>query len=185
MKAQRSDAARNTARVLEAAARLFRERGAEDVTMEDIARAAGIGKATLYRRFPDRAAVAVALLDAHERELQERMIRGEPPLGPGAPPVERLVAFYAAMVDLLEAHGHLVLATEVGHRRFSVGAYGFWRAHVLSLLREADVADPEALVDLLLAPVAPDVYRFQRRDRRIGLKRVRSGLEQLARQVLG
>lgn len=71
--------------------------------MEDLARAAGVGKGTLYRRFPDRASIAVALLDEHERTLQERLLRGPPPLGPGAPPAERLAAFYAAMVDLLLA----------------------------------------------------------------------------------
>ena len=64
---ERADAARNRARVLAAAERLFAERGAADVTMEDIARAAGVGRGTLYRRYPDRAAIAVALLDEHER----------------------------------------------------------------------------------------------------------------------
>src|SRR5690348_10128663 len=98
---ERADAARNRARVLDAAARLFAEKGAGDTTMDDIARAAGVGRATLYRRYPDRASIALALLDEHERALQERLIRGEPPLGPGAPPAERLAAFYRAMVDLL------------------------------------------------------------------------------------
>lgn len=185
MRAERADAARNTARVLEAAARLFAERGAADVSMEEIARAAGVGKATLYRRFPDRASIAVALLDAHERRLQELMIRGEPPLGPGAPPVDRLAAFYGAMADLLEQHGHLVLGTEVGHDRFVVGAYSFWRAHVLTILREARLDDPDAMVDLLLAPVAPDVYLHQRRTLGLGARRVRRALDELAHRVLG
>src|SRR5215211_380375 len=124
---ERADAARNRAKVLAAAETLFTERGAANVTMEDIARAAGVGKGTLYRRYPDRASIAVALLDDHERDLQERLLRGPPPLGPGGPPAERLGAFYAAMVDLLERHGHLALGAEEGERRFATGAYGFWR----------------------------------------------------------
>src|SRR5690348_11279776 len=98
--------------------------------MDDIAKAAGVGRGTLYRRYPDRAAIAAALLDSHERELQAQLLAGEPPLGPGAPPAERLAAFYAAMVRLLERHAHLVLGTEIGHSRLQTGAYGFWRAHV-------------------------------------------------------
>ena len=127
---ERADAARNRAKILAAAEELFTARGAADVTMEDIARTAGVGRGTLYRRYPDRAAIAVALLDEHERRLQESLLRGDPPLGPGAPPAERLAAFYAAMVDLLDRHAHLVLGTEVGHSRFKTGAYGFWHTHV-------------------------------------------------------
>nr|WP_255559554.1 TetR/AcrR family transcriptional regulator [Mumia sp. zg.B17] len=54
--------------------------------MNDIARAAGVGRGTLYRRYPDRASIATALLDEHERRLQEALLSGPPPLGPGARP---------------------------------------------------------------------------------------------------
>ncbi|MFD0890242.1 helix-turn-helix domain-containing protein, partial [Streptosporangium algeriense] len=43
---ERADAARNRARILEAAERLFAAKGAPNVTMEDIARAAGVGRGT-------------------------------------------------------------------------------------------------------------------------------------------
>jgi AcrR family transcriptional regulator len=165
---ERADAARNRQRVLAAAEELFARRGAGNVTMEEIARAAGVGKGTLYRRYPDRASIAVALLDEHERALQERLLGGPPPLGPGAPPAERLAAFYAAMVDLLERHVHLALGAETGERRFATGAYGFWRAHVHALLLEARGQGSEngwldAMVDALLAPLAPELYQYQRR----------------------
>ncbi|GAA4608721.1 TetR/AcrR family transcriptional regulator [Actinoplanes octamycinicus] len=159
---ERADAARNRAKVLAAAASLFAAGDSRAVTMEDIARAAGVGRGTLYRRYPDVASIAAALLDDHERTLQHELMQGEPPLGPGAPPHERLAAFFAAMVDLLEQHSHLVLGAEAGPRRFAVGAYGFWRAHVLALLRQAGVADPDALADSVLAPLAPEVFRHQR-----------------------
>jgi AcrR family transcriptional regulator len=181
---ERADAARNRQRVLDAAAELFAARGARNVTMGDIASAAGVGRGTLYRRYPDIASIARALLDEHERCLQEKLIRGGPPLGPGAPPAERLAAFYAAMVDLLESHIHLALGAEVGEARFATGAYGFWRVHVRTLLKDAGVPDPVPLVDSLLAPLAPDVYSYQRHDRRISARRIRTGLEHLAHQVL-
>ncbi|MFF4579997.1 TetR/AcrR family transcriptional regulator [Streptomyces sp. NPDC001389] len=176
---ERADAARNRAKVLSAAAELFAAGDPRSVTMEDIARAAGIGRGTLYRRYPDVTSIAAALLDEHERRLQEELLRGTPPLGPGAPPAERLAAFYAAMVDLLDTHGHLVLGAETGEKRFTVGAYGFWRVHVLVLLRESGAPDPEALVDGLLAPLAPEVF-LQQRAQGVTPDRIKAALGRLA-----
>ena len=181
----RADAARNREKVLSAAARLFAAKGARNVTMADIAQAADVGRATLYRRYPDVASIATALLDAHERDLQEHLLRGEPPLGPGAPPAARLTAFYAAMVDLLEQHYELVLGTEVGQSRLRTGAYGFWRAHVRSLLGAVKVPEADVLADALLAPLAPDVYTYQRKEHGLSTKKIIVGLDCLARGVLG
>ena len=52
-------------------------------------------------------------------------------------PLRALAAFYRAMVELLELHGHLALAAETGERRYSVGAYRAWQLHVDALLKEA------------------------------------------------
>ncbi|MER5419433.1 TetR/AcrR family transcriptional regulator [Streptosporangium roseum] len=182
---ERADAARNRARILEAAGQLFAAKGAPNVTMDDIAKAAGVGRGTLYRRYPDRAAIATAMLDEHEKALQEKLIGGEAPLGPGAPPAERLAAFYAAMVELLEGHAHLVLGAETGHSRFATGAYGFWRLHVRSLLVSAGVPDPDALVEVVLAPLAPEVYTHQRTERGLSPGRVTAALGELAHRLLG
>jgi AcrR family transcriptional regulator len=179
---ERADAARNRARVLEAAARLFADGGA--VTMERVAAAAGVGKATLYRRYPDVASIALALLDEHERELQEQLLHGEPPLGPGAPPAERLAAFYGAMVRLLERHGHLALAAETGARRYSTGAYRAWALHVGALIEEAGLGAAPALRDALLAPLAPDVFAHQRASG-ISADAIARALATLARRALG
>jgi AcrR family transcriptional regulator len=202
---ERADAARNRQRVLAAAEELFARHGAHNVTMEDIARAAGVGKGTLYRRYPDRASIAVALLDEHERALQERLLSGPPPLGPGAPAHERLAAFYAAMVDLLERHIHLALGAERGDRRFATGAYGFWRAHVHALISASRAGDErgappraaggpsvagdagvvDAMVDVLLAPLAPELYAYQRQQRGRSAAEISTALAELAHAVLG
>ncbi|WP_052313561.1 TetR/AcrR family transcriptional regulator [Nocardia thailandica] len=181
---ERADASRNRAKVLAAAAELFATRDPRTVTMDDIAKAAGVGRGTLYRRYPDRNAIAVALLDEHERALQEQLLRGAPPLGPGAPPADRLAAFYAAMVDLLDTHAHLVLGAETGGARFATGAYGFWAAHVRALLLDAGVDGHDALVDTLLAPLAAEVYLHQR-DRGVPTAEIVAGLGLLARRLLG
>ncbi|MGW1109371.1 TetR/AcrR family transcriptional regulator [Streptomyces sp. NPDC002540] len=61
----RADARRNRERILEAAVRAFAEKGA-DVPIDTIARAAGVGSATLYRHFPTREALVEA---AYRNEL--------------------------------------------------------------------------------------------------------------------
>lgn len=60
----RADAARNRERILRSARGLYAERGL-DVTVEDVAEDAGVGIATVYRRFPDRDALVEALF--HDR----------------------------------------------------------------------------------------------------------------------
>src|SRR6201990_342982 len=58
----RADAARNRARILDAARTAFAESGL-DVGVEEIARRAGVGKGTLYRRFPTKEALVRAIFD--------------------------------------------------------------------------------------------------------------------------
>lgn len=181
---ERADAARNRARVLAAAETLFRERDPGSVTMEDVARTAGVGRATLYRRYPDVRSIATALLDRHEYALQEQLLRGPPPLGPGAPPADRLAAFYRAMVDLLERFGHLLRSAESGSARFATGAYGFWVAHVRALLVEADTPHPEQLVDVVLAPLAPELYHRQRTQLDLAPREIADRLAWLAARLL-
>ena len=182
-RAERADAARNRRRILEAAQEVFATRPPGAVSMDDLAKAAGVGRATLYRRYPTVGAVAEALLDEHERRIQEGLLRGEAPLGPGAPPAERLAAFYDAMVDLLDQHSTLVLSTEIGQLRFGTGAYGFWRAHVRHLLQEAGQKDPDALADILLAPLDPALFLHQR-EQGVPAARVAAALRSLAQAIL-
>jgi AcrR family transcriptional regulator len=139
--AERVDAARNRAKILAAAEELIAERGIEQVSMDDVARRAQVGKGTLYRRFGDRANLALALLGEHEAELQEAIIRGAPPLGPGAPPLERLHAFGEAYLDVLELHAPLLAAAETP-RRENLAPYlafdrlkGAWRRLVDGAVR--------------------------------------------------
>ena len=54
--------------------------------MADVAREAGVAKGTVFHRFGDRQGLAQALVDDAERALQDELLRGPPPLGPGAPP---------------------------------------------------------------------------------------------------
>lgn len=61
-RAPRADAERNRRRVLDAGARVFAERGAS-ATLTDVARAAGVGVGTVYRKYPDKQAILDALVE--------------------------------------------------------------------------------------------------------------------------
>lgn len=65
---KRADARRNYERLLAAAAAAFAEHGADDVSLEEIARRAGVGIGTLYRHFPTREALVEAL---YRKELAD------------------------------------------------------------------------------------------------------------------
>ena len=185
---QRADAARNRLLILEAAERLIEEHGVERVSMDAIAAEAGVGKGTVFRRFGDRASLMHSLLDERERELQEELIRGAPPLGPGAPPAERLVAFGQRLAEHLEATGDLVLAAESGTRwaRYNAPVYAFYRVHVAALVREVDPeADADYLAEVLLAPLAADFFLYLRRGRAFEPARIAAGYEELVRRLCG
>lgn len=158
---ERADAARNRLRVLAAAERLFGTRGVAGVTMDDVAAEAGVGKGTLYRRFGDKGGLAVALLDERERELQQNILGGEPPLGPGSAPPMRLGAFVEAYIELVAAQLDLVLLSETSTpgARLRTGAHAFWRQHCSYLLTQAGAPDPELRADLLLAGLAAEQVR--------------------------
>jgi AcrR family transcriptional regulator len=151
---ERADAARNRERILAAARRLIAERGVRHVSLEQIAAEAGVGRATLFRRFPDRASLLRALLDEHERRLQDEILAGPPPLGPGAPAARRLMAFAEALLDLTVEHREFLLGAETIEplARLRTGAYAAWHLHLGALLAETRPdADPAVLADLILA----------------------------------
>jgi AcrR family transcriptional regulator len=182
----RADAARNRQKVLEAARRLFAEHGVGNVSIEQVAKAAGVGKGTVFHRFGDRAGLVMALVDDEERRLQDRLLRGPPPLGPGAPPADRLVALVDALLDLLEHYGDLLRDSEASRAgaRYDAGAYAAWHQHATMLIAEARPdADAPLLAHLLLAPLAAEHFVHLTQRDRVVLPRIRSGLHELAERL--
>lgn len=178
---ERADAARNRAAVLQAAAGLFAEHGVAAVSMDQVAAAAGVGKGTVFRRFGDKAGLAVALLDTRERALQEAILHGPPPLGPGAGPAARLTAFTSAYLDYLLEHLELVRMSETAApgARYRIGAYRFWHRHVAVLIGGSP--DPEHAAHAFLAALAAEHVSAVLPE--LGEARLRAGLARLARSA--
>jgi AcrR family transcriptional regulator len=172
---ERADAARNRLRILAAAAGLVAARGIDGVSMDDVARAAGVGAGTVYRRFGDRAGLALALLDEQTREFQDELIAGPPPLGPGATAAERLAAFGEGYLDLLERHAPLMVAA-VSSGNEAAGPHAFYATHVAILLREATPRlDAEYTAQALLAMLSPSHHVRSRLGYEWPLERMRAG----------
>ncbi|WP_431962281.1 TetR/AcrR family transcriptional regulator [Actinacidiphila sp. bgisy160] len=133
----RADAARNRKRLLEVAAELAAERGAANVTMDAVAVAAGVGKGTVFRRFGDRTGLMLSLLDHIEQQLQAAFLTGPPPLGPDAPPLERLRAFGPAVIRHEHAHRDLYMAARREESRRFNPSFQLRLTHLTLLLRQA------------------------------------------------
>ena len=84
----RRDAERNRQRILAAAAQVFTERGL-DATLDDVARAAGVGVGTVYRRFPDKEALVAALF----RERIDRLVTVAEDACAAADPWQAIVSY--------------------------------------------------------------------------------------------
>jgi AcrR family transcriptional regulator len=182
----RADAARNRDKVLVAAEKLFGEHSADCVTMDAIAAEAGVGKGTLFRGFGDRAGLVLALLQEHERRLQEDLIRGPAPLGPGAPPVDRLIAFGERLLQHMAQHGDLIAAADDKLERYRSGPFMVYRTHVAVLVRDAaPEADWEYLTDTLLASLNATHLRYMRRARGMSEERLAAGWADVVRRLLG
>ena len=188
----RQDAARNRRAILLATEELLSRHRPDEVTIEQVAATAGVGKGTVFHRFGNRMGLMLALMQERAFELGESVRSGEPPLGPGASPRDRLMAFLAAVVEVVGRNKGLMaaLGAEVasmpkphdGQAR-EHPVYQSWHSHVVALLNEADPAlDAELLADLLLAGLHSDpILRLLERGE---TDRLTKGLQTLAAGLL-
>jgi len=152
--AERADAARNRRLLLATAREMVAMEGADKLTMDGLAERAGLGKGTVFRRFRTRAGIFQALLDDDERDFQEQVLSGPPPLGPGAPPVDRLIAYGQARIDFLIGHCEIAHATLDGREQVPAGSSSpMSREHIRFLLGEICLgpADLDVLATQLTA----------------------------------
>lgn len=184
---ERADAARNRKVLLTTATKILATDGLEGLTMDRLAKEAGVGVGTVYRRFGDQAGLVNALMDDRERDFQAAFLSGPPPLGPGAPPADRLRAFLHAYLDRLEVEHGLRLwgETKSPTGGYRVGAYLAVRAHLRVLLRAAGVpGDTDYLADALLALTRAALFVHQRQEQDMSLEQVKAGADDVLNGIL-
>jgi AcrR family transcriptional regulator len=182
---ERADAARNRRLLLDAAEALVAEQGPDCVTMDAVANKAGVGKGTVFRRFGSRAGMMRALLDHTESQLQNDFMFGPPPLGPGADPIDRLIAFGRARLELVEVAGEVLRAADSSTElRYIHPAYLLCHAHVAMLLRQAEIpGNVDLLADALLAPLDAGLFMHQTKARGMTIEQIGEAWEDLVRRV--
>ena len=184
---ERADAARNRRAILRATEDLLARRRPDEVTIEQVAAAAGVGKGTVFHRFGSRMGLMVALMQERALGVAEKVENGPPPLGPGAPPRERLLAFLTEIVAVVGRNKGLLAALEqeVAPRvhRDDNPVYLFWHGHISELVAAARPGlDAPLLADLLLAGLhAEPILRLLERGE---TERLAAGLRLLAGGVL-
>jgi len=183
---ERGDAARNRMLLLEAARGLIAEHGADSVTMDDVAAAAGVGKGTLFRRFGSRAGLMMVLLDEDERTIRQAFLFGPPPLGPDAPPLERLLAFGRERLRFVHTHRALLSQANRDPEARYGSPFTVLHTHVRVLLKAADsTGDLDAQADALLALLDADYVQHQLDDRGRTLDSQGDAWDSLARKLCG
>ena len=142
--AERADAARNRRHLLATARRMLAEQGLDTLTMDALAEQAGLGKGTVFRRFGTRAGIFAALLDDDEQAFQRQVLAGPPPLGPGAAPLDRLIAYGRARTGFLIEHCDIARAALDGHQPVPAGSQTpMSQTHIRILLEQIDLGSSD------------------------------------------
>jgi AcrR family transcriptional regulator len=181
---ERADAARNREILMAAASRLVDRCGVDSVTMDAVAEEAGVGKGTVFRRFESRAGLMAALLNHSETAWQAEVLSGPPPLGPGAEPLDRLLAFGRSRIEVNLRHSDLIQAAGASGIR-AYAAYSFTAMHVRYLLGELGVhGDIPLLATALLAPLELVILDQLVEKEDVSLERIHTAWADLVRRVV-
>ena len=184
---ERADAARNRQHLLATAREMLAEQGAAALTMDALAESAGLGKGTVFRRFGSRAGIFQALLDDDERQFQQQVLSGPAPLGPGAPPLDRLIAYGRARVGFLLRDREIARNSLDGSQPIPAGASTpLSRLHIRTLLGQLDLgpADLDILAMQLTAALDAPLLLYVSTDAEpAALDRVALGWEDLVTRV--
>lgn len=159
---ERADAARNRQAVLAAADKLFGDpECADDVSMEQIATAAGVGKGTLFRRFGDRSNLLLELYALRLEPLQSAILGEAGPLGSEAPAQIRIPAILTATATFKLDNASLMKALETSPVADLFASPWYKELHTLvaDLLTAAEVPDPLYTTHILLGALRADFLR--------------------------
>jgi AcrR family transcriptional regulator len=170
----RADALKNRALILKTAMQLFTEKNVHDVTMSDIAEAAGIGKGTLYRHFKDKAQLCQSMLDEDQRSLQDRSLEYFRTQGN---PLDNLGWFLVEAALFVDRNRPLLCVSSANMMTLEHPAHWWWRQTIRGLLGQINPpGDIDYLSDVLFVMLDLNTIYFQRKNQGYSIQRVTDGL---------
>jgi AcrR family transcriptional regulator len=194
-RAERADAVRNRRAILAATEDLLATHRPQDISMEQVAAAAGVAKGTIFHRFGNRMGLMRALIVERAQALEEAVTSGPPPLGPGVPDRDRLLAFLSAVAAVISRNKSLLaelaysaatepaISEKAAHDRNDHPVYRFWHGHVSSLIAaQRPDADAEMIAHIMLGALHSEPILAQLTAE--GPERITAALHALARAVL-
>jgi AcrR family transcriptional regulator len=164
---ERADAMRNRRAILAATEELLATRRPQDISMEQVAAMAGVGKGTVFHRFGNRMGLMRALMVERAASLEQAVTSGPPPLGEGAPNRDRLLAFLDAIIEMVSRNKSLMAELAYSataeppaeppakerapQHRDDHPVYRFWHGHITALISaQRPDADAEMIAHLML-----------------------------------
>jgi AcrR family transcriptional regulator len=174
-KKERADAVRNRRLLLDTAGQLFRSEGAENVTMSLIAERAQVGKGTLYRHFPDKAQLIMALLDSDMTDLQHRVFAY---LGMPLSAKDKLRWFLEQAATFVHDHNALLRESSEMNPRNMLRhpAHLWWRQTIRGLLMQCHCDNLDYTADVLYLMLDVQAIHFQIQVQHYTLGRIVEGL---------
>lgn len=176
---QRRDATANRKRILDTARALFDSEGAENISMNRIAQAAGIGAGTLYRHFDNKAELCLALLGHRLEEIALEMgslarTAEHDPSGTLFTMVERYIAFKEDYIPLFR------IMEQAGEQFSGITRSPFYETvrqpfvdYFSAISPDGDGAlDAVFRADILMAALSGDFLRYERVDRHLSIEEI-------------
>jgi AcrR family transcriptional regulator len=189
-RAERADASENRARILATAEALFAEFGVAAVNMVDIARRAGVGQGTLYRRFANKGELCLTLLDTQMREFQEQTLTQlRTMMAANEPMLAQLAWFIEAWIAFQTRHSPLLCAVsqEMAIESSPHSPPFLWQRRTVHGLLDAaaqrgelaPAVDVPFTADALLALLQPDILVAQQQQGGHTPERISAGIQRL------
>ncbi|GAC1430102.1 MAG: TetR/AcrR family transcriptional regulator [Ktedonobacteraceae bacterium] len=192
---ERRDAVEHRQRILQVAQNLFAQHGVHAVSMHQIAKAAGIGQGTLYRRYAHKGDLCMDLL--HERH--EQLLADIATLfttKADAPALERLDGVLSLSIAFLEEQGALLSpvaftemretmchneASDPQHLQFYIWLHGIFAGLLTEAVecKELSALDTSFTADAILVTLNPMFYHMQRKERGLSAEHILQGLRHI------
>ncbi|WP_373231897.1 TetR/AcrR family transcriptional regulator [Cohnella sp.] len=190
---ERKDAAEHRKLILQTAKCLFKEHGVHPVSMHQIAKKAGIGQATLYRRYAHKGDLCFDILQDYGREILEEM-NSYLQINQHAPAADRLGGILDLWIDAVEERSDLIIEMESKMNCqdnrgnfFHSPMYRFIREKMSGLIVEIVGANPQLPIDpdltahAIICSLSPVGYFYIKQEKGYSREQMKQGFRQMCR----